>query len=87
MAKAKREAVFETIVKGPLIKKSEGSAVRMSLISIDGQEMMDIRQFYRTKGTKTWLPTGKGFTLPLEKTVSALTKFRRFAKEQLEEEG
>jgi hypothetical protein len=81
---AKREAVFETVVKGPLIKKSEGSAIRMSIISIDGVEMTDIRQFYKTKGGSEWLPTGKGFTLPLDSTLSTLSKWRKFAKSELE---
>ncbi len=81
---SKKESVFETVVKGPLVKKSEGAAVRMSIISIDGVEMMDFRQFYKTKGGSDWLPTGKGFTMPLDMTIKALAKWRKFAKAELE---
>lgn len=80
----KKEPVFETVTLGPLIKKTENSAVRMSIVSIDGTEMMDFRQFYRTRDSKEWLPTGKGFTLPLEATVKATIKWRKFAKAELE---
>lgn len=81
----KKDAEIITVVKGPLVKKSESAAVRMSVISIDGVEMFDIRQYYRTRDSKEWLPTGKGFTMPLdETTVKAFSRFRKFVKIEVE---
>ena len=84
MAK-KNRAEFKTLEKGPMFKKSEGSGVRISIISIDGEEMIDIRQFYKTKSSAEWLPTSKGFTLPLEKSSKVLKKFLAFVKSSIEE--
>lgn len=81
---ARREAVIETVVKGPLIKKTEHTAIRMSIISIDGDERMDFREFYRTKDSKEWKHTGKGFTLPLDVVAPALRKWLKFAKSEVE---
>lgn len=78
---ARKEPVFETVNSGPLIKKTEGCAVRMSLITIDGVERIDLREFYRTKDSTEWKPTGKGFTLLVSLATKVLKKFYKFSQE------
>lgn len=78
---ARKDAEFLTLESGPVFKKSEKAGVRISLVSISGKEMLDVRQVYRTDVEEEWLPTPKGFTLPLGKSAKVLKKFAKFAEE------
>lgn len=77
----KKKVEFEIIEEGPIYKKTESAGVRINLMSIGGQEMIDIRQVYRTRDADDWLPSAKGFTLPPDKAAKVLKAFLKFVKE------
>jgi hypothetical protein len=79
-AKFKKEAEFKTLSTGPVFKKTNSTGIRISELSIDGEVVIDIRQVYRKGEDGEWLPTGKGYTLPVEKAEKVLRRFADFAK-------
>ncbi len=81
MRKKNTDTEFLTVKKGPLVIKNDSGAIRMSIITVDGRPMYDFRQFYRPRGSNDWLPTGKGFTVPLNLGLKATSLFKKFAKE------
>lgn len=84
---AKKEVEFKTVVEGYVSKKSESTGVRISVVSIDGKEAIDLRQVYKKKDSEEWLHTSKGFTLPLETAQKTLKRFLKFVASLEEEEN
>jgi hypothetical protein len=78
-----KEAAIKVLAEGPTFKKSEGTGIQLSLITVAGDPCFSVRQVYRPRGSDEWMPTSKGFTLPPDKTVKVLKKFAKAAEQIL----
>lgn len=74
------DSTFELVEEGFTLSKGEFAQLRVNLVSINGVEMFDFRQYYCTKSDRTWKPTGKGFTLPLELGRKFGIRFKKFER-------
>lgn len=74
---------FKLVQAGPTISKTDSLQVQINLVSINGKEMLDIRQYYVDKESGEWKPTPKGVPIPKDKLNKFMRRLTRFV-EQLE---
>lgn len=48
------------------IQVTEGTAIQLATIALDGSQFISVRRMYRKKGQETWMPSRAGLTIPVE---------------------
>lgn len=71
------------------IKREGSTEVRVNVNVFDDRVLADVRVFYKKKGEKNALPSGKGLSFSLDELLDlrkALRKAERIIEERTEEE-
>lgn len=64
------------------IEINDTKAIRVQAVEIRGQHYVSLRQLYRKKGQKEWLPAKQGISIPLD-SAEAVAKFiKKYATDE-----
>ena len=61
------------------IEITDTKALRVQAAEIRGQKYVTVRQLYRKKGQKEWLPAKQGVSLPLEAAEEVAKFVKKYA--------